>query len=215
MELRTLTLVLAASAFFCGCNVPEETTEEKESGAAGASSDSEWTETLTKNLDEDLSAEMEKTSEPSAIKTLLCRKADLSEKIFSLRSFDGRLCDDRYVSGLKLVGGAALLLCWDDDLESFQDSQCAERALEAYGTSGSSFDKAAVVAQMEAQATEFVKKAEAASGAGSLPYYATTRTIFCKIPPALLGPGVSVHNIWCKPLRSPEAGPRRCETMGG
>lgn len=182
-----------------GCGAPGDDAGDPGSAGASSSSDSEWTQTLTKNLDEELSAEMKKTSDPSSMKTLLCRKADVTEKIFSLRSFDGRLCDDRYVSGLKLVGGAALLTCWDEDIESFRDSQCADKALDAYGLSGSSFDKAKVVSQMEAQASGFVKQAEAASGAGSLPYYTAAKTVFCLIPTSLLGPGVSVHKIWCGP----------------
>jgi hypothetical protein len=194
MTLRSL-LVAWMVALVSGCSAPGDGSDEQ--GAAGSpSEDSEWTDTLTKNLDEELSVEMEKTSDPSALKALLCRKADVTEKVFSLRSFDGRLCEDKYVSGLKLVGGAALLACWEEDLEDFRDSGCADRALEAYGMSKSSYDPSGVVSQMEAQASAFVKKVEAA-GAGSLPYYATARTVFCKIPASLLGPGVSVHNIWC------------------
>jgi len=199
MANRFLGFSLAFLVLTVACGAPGDDAGDQGSAGAPSSSDSEWTQTLTKNLDEDLSAEMKKTSDPSSMKTLLCRKADLSEKIFSLRSFDGRLCDDRYVSGLKLVGGAALLTCWDDDVESFRDSQCAEKALDAYGASKSSFDKAKVVSQMEAQASEFVKKAEAASGAGALPYYSTAKTVFCLIPTSLLGPGGSVHKIWCGP----------------
>lgn len=146
---------------------------------------------IEEHIDEELTGALGGISDPNEIKMFLCRKGDLSEGIFSLRSFSGRLCEDNFVSGLKLVGGAALLICWDDDFEDFQDSQCAENALDDYDIP--TFDESAVTSQMSAIVDEY----EALTGAGESPFYAGVQRLFCLIPAQLLGPADAVHAIWC------------------
>ncbi len=128
----------------------------------------------------------------SALEMYLCRRGDLSDGVFSLRSFEGRLCESNYVDGLQLVGGAALLICWERDHQDFQDSHCAENALDEYGLDEDGRD--AVVEQMSSIVNELIEQSEV----GGNPAYATARLLFCSLPRALFGSAATVHDLWCE-----------------
>ena len=129
------------------------------------------------------------STDTSTLAMYLCRRGDLSEGVFSLRSFEGRLCESDYVDGLQLVGGAALLICWEGDYEDFQDSQCAENALDEYDLGG--YDRSAVVQQMSTIISELIEQ----SGAGGNPAYATARLLFCSIPRSMFGSAATVYDL--------------------
>ena len=131
------------------------------------------------------------SADTSALEMYLCRRGDLGAGVFSLRSFEGRLCESNYVDGLQLVGGAALLICWDGDHEDFQDSHCAENALDEYGLD--EYDRDAVVQQMSAVINELIEQ----SGAGGNPAYATAKLLFCSLPRSLFGSAATVYDLWC------------------
>jgi hypothetical protein len=52
----------------------------------------------------------------------LCKKADFGSKIFSLRSFDGKLCDTAYIAAL------AESICGEKDVEGYNSSKCHTKA---------------------------------------------------------------------------------------
>ena len=98
----------------------------------------------------------------------------------------------RLVPGMCLLYlGAALLICWDGDHEDFQDSHCAENALDEYGLD--EYDRDAVVQQMSAVINELIEQ----SGAGGNPAYATAKLLFCSLPRSLFGSAATVYDLWC------------------
>ncbi|MCB9611239.1 MAG: hypothetical protein H6722_02160 [Sandaracinus sp.] len=128
-------------------------------------------------------------SQLASLETYLCRRGNLSSGIFSLRSFNGHLCQADYIDGLDLVGGAALLICWEGDHEDFQDSSCAENALDEYGLE--TYDRDAIISQMRLRIEAYISR----SSAG--PAYAAARELFCRVPSSLLGPAAELHDLWC------------------
>lgn len=183
IQFRLLTLISAISIIIFGC-----------SSLVGSSA-----KDIQEHIDKELSVELSKIKDKvDEVKTFFCRKGKIESGIFSARSFSGRLCQDKYVNGLKLLGGAALLLCWDSNLEDFQDSSCAKNALEDYGLKASAFSKQKLVELMKPIVAEYLKKAESASGADDLPYYAGAKTIFCLLPSSLMAPGEDIHSMFCK-----------------
>lgn len=153
----------------------------------------DWTAELESNLDGVLATEIAAIPDASGIQTWFCRRGSASDSVYSVRSFEGRLCDDESVAGLDMLGGAALLICWEPNPEDFRSSGCADRALPAYGMTQASYDRAGVVSQMQLTATEY-----AAAASGTLLYYEGVRTVFCELDPTLFGDdGVSIHTTWC------------------
>lgn len=158
----------------------------------------DWTKDLQVHIDKELSVELNKIKDKlDEVKTFFCRKGNAGGGVFSARSFSGRLCQDKYVDGLKIVGGAALLICWDSNLEDFQDSSCAKNALEDFGLKAATFSKQKLIELMKPIITEYVKKAEDA-GADKLPYYSGAKTLFCLLPSSLMTPGEDIHSMFCK-----------------
>ena len=131
------------------------------------------------------------------VKTFFCRKGKIQSGIYSVRSFSGRLCQDKYVDGLKVLGGAALLICWSSNHENFQESSCAKNALQDFGIKADTFSKQKLVELMKPIVVDYVKKAENA-GADKLPYYSGVKTLFCLLPSSLMEPGEDIHQMFCK-----------------
>ncbi|MCA9606327.1 MAG: hypothetical protein KC619_12060 [Myxococcales bacterium] len=128
------------------------------------------------------------SGDPAALDTYLCRRGDASAGVYSLRSFEGRMCDTQVFPGLDLVGAAALLVCWDANLEGFQTSHCAENALEELGLT--TYDHDAVVDVLIARLDAY------AADAGG-PAYEVAKLLLCAMPSSLFGPAAESHATWC------------------
>jgi hypothetical protein len=175
MTLRDLVIPMCLPVVLSGCVLEADPGEEPSE--------------ITDAIQDDIVGELEALGDDVAqVQTYLCRRGDASDGIYSLRSFDGRLCDGSYVDGLDVVGGAALLICWDANIEEFQDSGCAENALEEYGLE--TYDEGALIDEMIVRIDAY------ASEAGGT-RYDVAKLLFCTIPSSLLGPGAELHASWC------------------
>ncbi len=188
MEYRTLLALLALSSttFVLGC----------------ASADDEPSEIVEFVRDKVIADVLEIVpadgSEPtgeqvSSLQRYLCRRPNFAVGVYSLRSFEGHLCQSDYVDGLQMVGGAALLICHEDDYQGFQGSPCAQNALEEYGVDD--FDRDDVVDGMSQQAISLSERYATSSNLS----YEVARQLFCVLPAAMFGPASSVHDDFCAP----------------
>ncbi len=137
-----------------------------------------------------------KTAPAQEVLNTFCRRGDLDKKIFSVRSFDGRLCDKKYVKGLDILGGMSLFLCWDGNNEDYQGSACAEKALAQWGQSKASFSKEKLAETMKPVLMQYIKETEEVAG-GVVPYYPQVKFIACLFDASLFGPGQELHSLLC------------------
>lgn len=155
----------------------------------------DWENKLKGYVEDSLLTALKTTPAQELIKTF-CQKGDLDKKIFSVRSFEGRLCDKKYVKGLDILGGISLFLCWDSNHEDYQDSGCAGKALKEWSLSKSKFDKGQLLTNMKPVLLQYLKEAEDVGG-DVVPYYPQVKFVACLFDSSLYGPGAELHNLLC------------------
>lgn len=137
-----------------------------------------------------------KTAPAQEIVNTFCRRGDLDKKIFSVRSFEGRLCNKQYVKGLDILGGVSLFLCWDGNYEEYQTSSCAEKAMAQWGQKKDSFSKEKLMEAMKPVMLQYLKETEEATG-DVVPYYPQVKFVVCLFDASLFGPGEELHSLLC------------------
>ena len=154
-----------------------------------------WEEKLKDYVEKSMLTAL-KTAPAQEVLNTFCRRGDLDKKIFSVRSFDGRLCDKKFVKGLDILGGMSLFLCWDGNNEDYQGSACAEKALAQWKQSKASFSKEKLMEAMKPVMMQYIKETEDAAG-GVVPYYPQVKFVACLFDASLFGPGQELHSLLC------------------
>ena len=141
----------------------------------------DWTEDLQQFVDGDLSSALRTAKDSGGdVEAIYCRRGSAARGVFSVRSFQGRLCDGTHVDGMEILGGAALLMCWEGNREEFRDSGCAERALEAFEIDAAQFDDDIVADRVVSLIDQYLDNQS--------PVYSGVTSTFCLLPVEQLHP---------------------------